>query len=238
MDDDKLNFLDANPEETDAAPVAEVENVQEAPAEVPEADVQPEGAGEPEATPPVAAAEKPTLVPVTALLDEREKRQNTERELAELRRWQQQVQAHLQQREQKKPDFFDNPNAAVQEELLKMKVQQSRFLAEREFGVDAVNEAMAYFDRHPQETQRFLSHPLPFHAAMEFYKRQKFLEEVEDPDKWREAERERIRQELMAQGAVSQPSRPTAPPPSMARAPSAGRVQPSQGTAFDEVFPV
>lgn len=237
MSDDKLDFLNANPEEADATPVAEVEIVQEAEAEAPQVEAEPEGTGEPKAAPPVAAEEKPTTIPVTALLDEREKRQKAERELEEMRRWRQQIEAQ-QKQGQKKPDFFDNPDQAVQQALLANKVQQSRFLAEREFGAEAVNEAMAYYDLHPQETQRFLSHPSPFHAAMEHYKRQKFLEEVQDPDKWREAERELIRQELMAQAPTAQPSKPTAPPPSMARAPSAGRVQPSQGTAFDELFPV
>lgn len=235
MSDEKLDFLNETPEEPDTDPQEVVEEVQEAEAETREAEAQPEGTGEEEAAPPVAAEEKPSAIPVTALLDEREKRQKAERELEDLRRWRQQMEAQ-QRQGQKKPDFFDNPDQAVQQALIATKVQQSRFLAEREFGAEAVNEAMAYFDKNPQETHRFLEHPSPFHAAMEFYKRQKFLEEVQDPDAWREAERERIRQELASQAPA--PSKPTAPPPSMSRAPSAPvRGQPSQGSAFEQAFP-
>lgn len=236
MSDEKLEFLDATPDSAEVEDAPEAEAPEQVEAEPQEAEPAPEqeGTGEDEAAPPVAAEEKPSAIPVTALLDEREKRQKAERELEELRRWRQQIEAQ-QRQGQKKPDFFDNPDQAVQQALLATKVQQSRFMAEREFGAEAVNEAMAYFDQNPQETHRFLNHPSPFHAAMEFYKRQKFLEEVQDPDQWREAERERIRQELAAQQA-SQPSKPTAPPASLAKAPSSGRDAIAPGGAFDQMF--
>lgn len=246
MSDDKLDFLD---ESTEAAAVeAEAEAPEpeqpEAVKATPEPEAAPqedepkaEGTGETKAGPPPAGEEKQSFIPVTALLDEREKRQKAEREAEALRQWRAQVEAQ-QRQGQKKPDFFDNPDQAVQQALVATKVQQSRFFAERDFGAETVNEAMAYFDLHPQHTQQFLSHPSPFHAAVEFYKRQKFLDEVKDPDEWRNAERERLKQELMAelQAAPPQPSASKAPPPSMAKAPATGRDAIAPGNAFESLF--
>lgn len=235
MADDKLDFLDetqATEPEQDAPEAVEPEQ------SAPEPIAEPEPTGEElEATPPVAAEEKPNYIPVTALLDEREKRQKAERELEELRRWREQQERQSRQQQQPKPDFFDNPEQAISQHVTAVKLQQSRFLAEREFGEDLVKEAYAYFDQHPQESQALINHPSPFHAAVEHYRRQKFLAEVNDPDKWREAERERIRQEILAEAQATQPSKPNAPPPSMSKAPAAGGNAIAPGNAFDAMLP-
>ena len=72
MTEDALSFLDDNPQPAEAAPVA-----------LQEPEV--EGQGEDTAAPP-AAQEPHKDVPLTALLDEREKRQQAAREADELRR--------------------------------------------------------------------------------------------------------------------------------------------------------
>lgn len=240
---DKLDFLDN--EQTE--PEVETEEVE---AEQVEAEAAPEPeTGEPEEAAPPAAVEpeKPGSIPISALLDERERRQKAEREAEELRKFRQQIEAHRHQ--QPAPDFFQDPDQRLayerqqfQTQFTAMKLQQSRFLAEREFGADVVNEAYAYFDEHPQLSHQLLNHPSPFHAAVEFYKKQKVAEEIgADPEAWKakqvETLREQLRQELMAEMQTAQPqSRPI--PGSLASAPAAGKAgEPrARGSAFDAAF--
>lgn len=218
--------------------IKEAEEVQAEPvAEVPEGEgVKPEAPAEPEAAPPAAAEEKQQHhAPITALMDEREKRQAAERAAEEARkeaaeakkRWEDYQRQQAQQRQ--KPDFFDKPEEAVQRQVMAMKLEQSRFLAERDFGAEMLGEVQAFFDRpeNHQASQTLLQHPSPFHAAVEYYKRQTFLAEVgDDPDKWREAERERLRQELLAE--APQPStKPKPLPGSLSAAPAAGGNEPA-----------
>ena len=243
MDKDKLDFLEERAEEVtpDEPDTVEVAAEPEAPKGEKQAEAE---APAPEPAPSAPPAPEPDIqrIPLTAMLDEREKRQNAERELAEMRR---QIAAMQQQKEQPAPpDFYEKPDERLaferqrfEAELHNRFISQSRFLAEKDFGKELVDEAYGFFDQ-PQNrymTQQFAQHPSPYHAAVEFYKKQKFLNEVNDPDAWREQERERIRQELLAE--VSSPSRPKAPPPSMAKAPAVGTEAIAPGNAFDGLFP-
>ena len=238
MSGNELDFLEEEPK-----PEGNTEGAEKPEGEHPEGE-QPEGGegsqeGEKqeEAAPPAAEEKQAQNVPLTALLDEREKRQKYERELEEMRRWRQQVEG-----QQRQPSFRDNPEAVLsqmqqqqEQRLVAEKLKQSRFMAEREFGKDTVDEAYKYFDEHPQESQALLNEPSPFHAAVEHYKRQKLLQEVgSDPEAWREKERERLKKELMSESAQKKPD---APPRSLASAPgSGGRDSQSPGSAFDEEF--
>jgi hypothetical protein len=241
MDADKLSFLDDEHDDTEATEATEAPEEQEASGEeAEEASDHPEpveSKGEQDAAPPAESEEKqPGHVPLAALLDEREKRQKIEREAEELRRWRQQHEA----KHQPKPDFYDNPEAALsqvqqatQQQMLSMKLQQSRFFAEREFGADLVNEAYAYFDQHPDQSHALVNEPSPFHAAVEFYKRQKAAAEIgSDP----EAYKAKLRAELEAELASKAPPKPAAPPRSLASAPGAGGETHSPGSAFDQLF--
>lgn len=252
MDDDKLGFLDETPEteqvkeepkgEAEAEPEPEKELAKgEAEAEPDAGTIEepetPEGTGEKGAAPPAAAEETPQAIPVTALLDEREKRQEAERREKSLR----QQLAAIQQQQQPKTDFFDKPEEALQQALLQNSVRQSKFLAEREYGENLVAEAMAFYDDRPvAESQRFLSHPSPVHAMVEDFKRQRFLSEVQDPEKWQAEKlaelKEQAKQEALAELQVQTPSKPSAPPPSMNKSPSAGGDAIAPGNAFDGVF--
>jgi hypothetical protein len=235
MDADKLAFFED--EQEAEAPEAEQPEAEAKEPEQPEA----ESKGEPEAAPPAASEEKQSgQVPLVALLEEREKRQKIEREFEELRRWRAQQEAQRQ-----KPDFFENPEAALsqaqqqmQQQMVAERLRTSRFLAEREFGADLVKEAYAYFDQHPDQSQALINEPSPFHAAVEHYKRQKLLSEVgTDPEAYQARLREQIRKELEAELAQRAPQKPAAPPRSIASAPSAGGETTSPGSAFDELFP-
>lgn len=248
MDKDAIAFLDG--ETVDEAEAVEVE------AEAPEVEVEAKAEAEPEeqtgveepGEPPSPEPEEPKAIPVTALLDEREKRQEAQRRAEEADRRMRQLEAELrrlQQPKQEQPDWYEDPQKAaqfqshnLQQEFQAQKMQQSKFFAEREFGAETVNDAVAYFDRHPEQSRQFLSHPSPFHAAVEFYNRQKFVEEVgNDP----EAYRAKLREELLAelqQNAPQQPatSKPKSPPPSAAKAPSVGREAIAPGSTFDQLF--
>lgn len=230
MDDAERDFLDET-FDGPTEPEATVEAQAEPEAAEPE---QPESTGE-NVEPPSTPEEKGRDVPFVALMDEREKRQAAQREAEEARKKIAEYERKLaeMQKPQDKPDFFENPEAVVQQHITTVKLQQSKFLAEKEFGADLVAEAYAYFDQHPQESQQLLNHPSPFHAAVEHYKRQKKLAEIgNDPDAWINAQVEARLAERLAQ-----PSAPKAPPPSMAKAPSTGGERISPGSAFDETFP-
>lgn len=237
---DKLAFLDDEQPE----PEAEVSEAVEAE----EIEAEGEGQGEQEAAPPAAVEqEKPGAIPISALLDERERRQKAEREAEELRQWRAQIEA--KQKAQPAPDFFTDPDQRLayernqfQAQFTALKLQQSRFLAERDFGAEEVKAAYAYFDQHPHLSQQLLEHPSPFHAAVEFYKRQRVAEEIgADPEAWKasqmEAIKEQLRAEIMAElGGTAQP-KPRLPG-SLASAPAAGKAgEPrARGSAFDAAF--
>lgn len=226
----KLDFL----EETEEAEV--VEQV-EAPAEPDPVEAKGE---DDEVAPPATAEEKPQAIPLTALLDEREKRQEATRraEVAERRLQEIERRIAASQQPQKRPDWFEKPDEAIrhavapiQQQVLSVKLQQSRFLAEKDFGPDLVKEAFAYFDQHPEESHKMLDHPSPFHAAVQHYKRQKFLSEVgEDPESWLEAQVKARLEQISPQS----PAPANRPPPSLSRAPAAGRSENTKpGSAFD-----
>lgn len=224
MSDDKLEFLD----ETQAQ-AAEVEVTEAPEPEAAEAPEEQASTGEEQAAPPAAEEETAKSIPISALLDERDKRQKAERDLEAMRRWRDEQARRMQPRE----DINKNPHAVINREVTNVKLEQSRFLATRDFGEDVVREAFEFFNQpeYAAKSHEFLAHPSPFHAAVEFVKREKFMQEVQDPDKWREAERERIRQEILAET-----QNPKAPPPSIANAPNAGGQTPAPGNAFDAMF--
>lgn len=240
MANDKLDFLDKAEDEPEAVDAVEE---QPEPIENPEPEpVEAEGEKPEDPAPPAESKEADKSIPLTALLDERERRQALQRELDDLRRWKQQQEAAKEA--PKAPDFYESPDDRLQYErsqfqqmLMATKMQQSQFLASREYGEETVNEALAWFDRHPQLSHQFVNHPSPMHAAVEFYKRQKVAEEIgTDPDGYRQKLEAEIREKLMAEIQQETPARPK-PPASLASAPAAGKGEPrSRGSAFDAAF--
>lgn len=231
MDGD-LPFLkdDAFKDEPAPEPVAEVQ---------PEPVAEPvEAKGEPEQAAPPAAVEEAKHIPITALLDERDKRKAKEREAEELRR----RLAEYEAKAQPKPDFFADPEAALSAAqqaamaaALNTKLETSRFLAEKEYGADLVAKAYAFFDDNPHLSLDLIKSPSPFHAAVQTYQRHKMLEEIgDDPASYRariEAEvKERLAAEMQAQ------PKPTAPPPSMAAAAGVNGGNQAPSSPFDALF--
>lgn len=242
MAEDKLDFLDEEPKEA-AAPKEEPVVAEAEPAEAEEV-TEPEDKGEEPAAPPAAEPE-PKAIPVTALLDEREKRQAAQRQAEEAQKRLKELEARLRDLEnpREQPDFYADPDAAFkareaqfEQKMMADRLRTSKFMAEREFGAEIVAEAYAYFDQHPQESQLLLDHPSPFHAAVEQYKRQKFLTEVQDPDAWKAQQLEELRKQLAEEAATAVPPKPKVPPASLSKATSAGGEPKTPGTAFDGVF--
>lgn len=257
MEDEKLSFLGdekAEPQEADApeAPEeAEVTEAEEAPEEpaieadaedtVPADDQAETGEAEQTVAPPATPTPEPQHIPVTALLDEREKRQEAERKAQAM---QAQIDQIQRQQQQPAPDWLEDPEGAAkfqqqayQQQISAMRHEQSKYFAEREFGADAVAEAMAWYDRNPALSHQFVNHPSPFHAAVEFYQKQAFLEKIDgSPDAYIDAEVERRIQERMAQAQPVQQQPQKAPPPSMAAATNVGRDSIQPGNAFDDMF--
>ena len=250
MGKDAIAFLDG--ETVDEPEVNEAEEIEAQPEQAEPEAVEPEaeaqtGEEDPGSTPEPEPQDTKSI-PVTALLDEREKRQEAQRQLQENQRRQAELEAELRRLQQPKeqvPDWWEDPNKASQyhsqrleQQFQQRLMQMSKFQAEREFGQETVNEAVTYFDQHPQQSQQFMSHPSPFHAAVEFYQRQKVASEIgSDPEAYKQKLREELRAELEAELTQSPKSKPKAPPPSMASAPAAGKEAITSGSAFDQLFP-
>lgn len=258
MDKDAIAFLDGEtveePEVVEEAvdTPAEPEKTEPEPEQV-EAEQTGEEVGEPPAPEPEEPVSEPVQhAPLTALLDEREKRQEAQRKAEDFDRQLREMRAELQKAQQPKqeaPDWFENPQEAaqfhnnqVEQQFQSRMLQQSKFLAEREFGSETVTEAVQYFDQHPQASQQFKDHPSPFHAAVEFYQRQKVAQEIgSDPEAYKAQLREELRKEveaeMMQKGASIQSAKPKSPPPSAASSPSVGGESITPGTGFDALFP-
>lgn len=180
-----------------------------------------ESKGEPEAAPPAEPKEE-RHIPITALLDEREKRQAKEREAEELRR--QIAELRQQMQPQEKRDFLDDPDAAVaalqkqsQAMVIQTKLEMSRAIAEDKYGADLVQEAYSFFDANPQLSAPLLAAPMPFVEAVKVYQRHKAMREMgDDPVSYRARLEAEIREKLIAEQSQTKPK---TPPPSIATAP-------------------
>ena len=160
-----------------------------------------------EAAPPAAVEREPHAVPLSAVLDERERRQRAEAQLAMLQR-----RIAEQQSQQQVPDPVENAadytryvQGNFERQLMATKLQQSEFFARDKFGDALVDEALQFFDENPQESHRFIHEPSPFHAAVKFYEQQKQVRERSAPD-FEEKLRAKIRAEIEAELRGPRPS--------------------------------
>ena len=156
MDKDAIAFLDGETVEEPEV-VEEAEAQAEAEPETPKAVKKaPEEAqaGEDDTGPtPEPEPQEHKSIPVTALLDEREKRQEAQRRAEEADRRAKRLEAELREMRTPKeetPDWYDDPQKAAEYQqntvLTKFetqRMQQSKFFAEREFGADTVKETIA-----------------------------------------------------------------------------------------------
>lgn len=230
FDDDKsvTTTEGVSPEAPEKSEVARDEAGRFAAKDKGDAPAAPEVSAEATGAPPAPSTKEQHHIPLSAVLDERERRQKAEAQLALLQR-----QIAAQQAQQRLPDPVEDAQAYTayvqgefQRQLVANKLQQSEFLARDKFGDALVDEALAFFDENPRDSHRFVDAPSPFHAAIKWYQEQKAVQERAAPD-YEEKLRAKLRAELEAEMRAGASS--PAIPRSLASAPAAGRSAPPVG---------
>lgn len=230
-DEDFLNELETDtPEVVEQQPEAAV------------AEPQPE----PEPQPPVVEKveepkPEPQHVPITALLDERDKRRSLEQELQRLREAQKPVEQPA------RPDMFEDPEGyeayqeqKVQQQIYQTNLQWSERIATVQHGEETVSQAKQWgFERcnnDPYFNAKVAASPDPYGFVIAEYKREQIASNV-TPDDFAQFQAWRAAQTQLQ--ADTKPV-PQVPPRSIASAPSAGgiltEVTPSDEEIFAETF--
>lgn len=241
------DFLAAVEADNDGAPVEEAteqpqpEEVEAQPEPAPEQPPEPEQPVEPEAKP------EPHAVPISALLDERDKRKQLEAELAEVRSKQQQAQ---QVEASPPPDPYEDPegfakyqSAEVESKILNHTLNMSERFAVKEHGKDTVEAAKTWaqqrFASDPFYQQQVLSDADPYERVVSDYRRDQIVSKVSDPSEfeaflaWKAAQSQ-ITQQAATPAAT--PTSPAIPPRSLASAPSAGSILTEPEPTDEEIF--
>lgn len=211
-----------------------------------EALTEPATPTEPPVVPQAPKQPDPGFVPVTAMLDERDKRKALEAELAQYR---------AQHQPQETPDVYDDPEGfarhqeqRVQQALYQTNLQWSERIATIQHGQEAVTAAkewgIARCDSDPFFNAKVAASPDPVGYVVQEFKRDQIATSV-DPAQyqqflaWQSAQQQLSQQQ--AAPAVNSHSPPSIPPRSLASAPSAGGVmtEPAQSEKdiFEEVIP-
>lgn len=206
----------------------------------PEAPADPAPEPKPEPRPEPKA--EPGHVPITALLEERDKRKALEERLRSF---------EAQQQRQPLPDPRHDPAAfaayqaeQVQQTLINERLNISERFARKEYGNEAVDKArdaaLARFADDPLYYQQVMTQADPYEFVVQEYKRQQAFEALSAPGRldaflaWQA-------QQQAQPAAPAQAVPPTPAPRSLASAPSAGGAKPGEtpigeGAAFDDVF--
>jgi hypothetical protein len=228
---DTLGFLDAPEGVNDDAHVAEVVETPEPVAAEPAPVAEPAAAPEPAPAPTAEA--KPDIppghAPITALLDEREKRKELERQLQELQR---------QQTAPKAPDPDEDPDAfnayridQAQTAVLNARLDMSEELAREKHGnetVDAARDwALSRFQNNPAFRDEVLAQRNPWGYAVQQFQRHSALDKLGDATDidaflaWKAAQASGVSTTQPA-ASVATPEPAPIPSRSLATAPSAG----------------
>lgn len=229
--------------ETEAAPADEVKTKnldtilegrgQEKEPKVPKTDA---GADTPPKDPEKAAKPKEDRGPKWY----REGIERANREAAEARRKAEELERRLQQGQPQAPQYVDpiaDPQAFYQ--TFEQRMQQVQLVQRLEFsemraadkhGPDVVDETRAWLTTRPDMEQWAMSQRDPWNAAIAEFKKIKLAEEIgDDPNAWRESERERLRRELMEEMQFSAPEPTMRPRTSIPAPASASRSASPRG---------
>ncbi|MCA0846113.1 hypothetical protein [Salipiger thiooxidans] len=222
------NFEDLIGQEEEVSEPVQEEQAEEVEAVGDEEQPQPEEAKAEEPDPALSETEGLKA----ALREERRKRQEMERAFTN------------REEPQKAPDVFEDPagyqrhmESNFTRSMMQQKLETSRFLAEREFGANVVQEAFEYFNEHPEQSQALLKSPSPFHEAVSIYQQQKVAREVGNDPK---AYKEKLRAEILAELEAEKTAKQIKSAPSMANETSiGGRTPPAPPsfTALDSILP-
>lgn len=248
MSENKLAFLESGyeppempPAETPAEQPAEtttaseqhaeaVSGAVEAPQEPETAQRDEKGRFAPKAATEAAVPVEPGHVPLSAVLDERERRQAAEKAKADLEA------ELLRVREQRMPQELE-PEQAQALASYQQNMRFSRKFAEREYGKDVIAEvhdwAIQRCDTDPIFNQQIFTSEDPYETAYQAFNREKILAEVNADElaafkAWKAAQAD-------AQAPATQiPQQPNTPPPprSLASASNAG----GPGAATDTII--
>jgi hypothetical protein len=246
----KLDFLDGQePAEPDVVTSSEPADAPEAEAakDTPPTDPAPEPAPSGTAVPATVTPPEPGHVPLSAMLDEREKRQAAERRAQELERQQAQRQPVAP------PDPYEDPAAFAdfqaqqfQQAQLNIRLDLSEDLARGKHGDEVVTKAQQWalerYARSPAFQQEVLTHRNPYEFVVQEYQRDQFVSQVQPADydafkAWQAAQAAASAQTPLA--APAAPPLAATPPRSLASATSAGgasAIPQGPGTAFDSVI--
>lgn len=236
MDDDFLDAIEDD-NEAETTVTTPVEIVVEAKPAEPVQTVQPAAETPLDLTPAMEAKPEPQTAPISALLDERDKRKQAEAELARLREWQQ------AQQPQEEPDPFEDPQAYRAHEralaansALNVKLDLSEDLTRTAHGdelVDAAKEwALRKFSENPGFQQQVVGQRNPYGYVVKEYQRDQIASQV-SPDDYAQFQAWRA-----AQTAIEAPSitSRSIPPRSLASAPSAGNIMLDPVQSDEDVF--
>ena len=231
------NFFDGFVE-PEVAPVEQVQPTETAPATEAPAPVE----APPQEAPVVEAKPEPKPepghVPITALLDEREKRKELERQIAALRETQQPVNT---------PDPTVDPYGyqqhlmqQVQQQVIDTRLNMSETAARRHYGAEVTDAAKQWalekFAANPAFQQEVISQADPYGYAVEAYKRDQIASQV-TPDDFEQFKAWKQAQASLAAAPVVATPTPAAPVPrSIVSAPSAGGSIADQPLTPEEAF--
>ena len=177
----------------------------------PQSDPQPKGVEK--AEPPSAGQKADEMVPKSALLEERRKRQELE------------ARVQTKQQEQKPPpDVLEDPDGyrkhiahEMEQKVLETRVSISEANARTalaDFDEIMGNDGTAFqkwieaVQSTPGLYDKFAAHPDPVRFAYDHLKRQRALEEIGDPVAYRERVRKEIEAELAAKQTAEAPPEP------------------------------
>ena len=205
------------------APIAE-EQVEATPETVtlePEAEHPAETPAEPPVATPEPAKPEPGHVPISAMLDERERRQKLEAELARFQ---------AQQTPPEPLDVYDPEQMAAfqQQQVINTKLDISEDMTRDKFGDELVDQARDWalqrFNANPTYQAEVLRQRNPWKYVVEQYQRDQIASQVSLDDfqqfqAWKAAQGQ-LAQQTAAPLAADPPS--VQPPRSLASAPSAG----------------
>jgi hypothetical protein len=203
-------------DEPETAPAVEAQEVAPVEAEAPAPVVEQAPPEKPE----------PGHVPLTALMDERDKRKALEARLAEYERNQAQIRAM--------PDPNLDPNGyqqhllqQTQQMVIDTRLNMSEVAARRHYGAETTDAAKQWalerFQQSPAFQAEVLGQPDPYDYAIQAYQREQIASQV-TPDAFKEFQAWKAAQAQVAAAPVVAPT-PSAPiPKSIASVASAGGV--------------
>lgn len=222
------------PEPTPEGPArgADGKFVAASPEPAPVQEAPPVVAPEPAPAAPIVPPPEPGHVPISALMDERDKRKAAEERAARYEQQERQNAAPLE------------PDEQFRAELRSQRLHFSRELANTRHTPDLVTKAhewaYAKADADPLFNQKALQAPDPYEFAVQEYQRDQIVSQVTPADlaafnAWRAAQAALTPQA----GSPATPTPVAAPPRSLASATSAGGVQhipTGDGQAYDGLF--